>query len=148
MDAVLYLSTNCLSFRGCHETPSDLITQYPQPSQGVHSASSCQEAINPTNLKGSSQMRWSAKHGAVNVLLNNSPEIAEASEEVKQTFRAPEAKYEAGHLLTAITNFKFFLYLTIWTNILREIYRVNIEIQKEDIILARSVELMEGLLKT
>lgn len=34
MDAVLYLSTNCLSFRGSHETPSDLITQYPQPSQG------------------------------------------------------------------------------------------------------------------
>ncbi|GBP18047.1 hypothetical protein EVAR_16993_1 [Eumeta japonica] len=35
MDAVLYLSTNCLSFRRSHETPSDLITQYPQPSQEV-----------------------------------------------------------------------------------------------------------------
>nr|CAI5851170.1 unnamed protein product [Callosobruchus analis] len=34
MDAVLYLSTNCLAFRGSNETPSDLITQYPRPSQG------------------------------------------------------------------------------------------------------------------
>nr|CAI5823593.1 unnamed protein product [Callosobruchus analis] len=34
MDAVLYLSTNCPAFRGSSETPSDLITQYPQPSQG------------------------------------------------------------------------------------------------------------------
>lgn len=33
MDVVLYLSTNCLSFRESHETPSEFITQYPQPSQ-------------------------------------------------------------------------------------------------------------------
>lgn len=33
MDAVLYLSTKCLSFHGSHETPRDLITQCPQPSQ-------------------------------------------------------------------------------------------------------------------
>ncbi|CAH0551080.1 unnamed protein product [Brassicogethes aeneus] len=141
---------------------------------GVHSASSCQEAINlfgliqkvycffvgsttrwdimkkyvKTNLKGSSQTRWSAKHVAVNALLNNLPEIAEALEEVKQTSHFSEAKYEAGYLLTAIKNFKFILNLTIWANILREINRVNIEIQKEDIILARSVALMDGLLKT
>lgn len=84
---------------------------------------------------------------AVNVL-NNLPEIAEALEEIKQTSRAPEAKFEAGHLLTAIKDFKFILNLTIWANILREINRVNIEIQKEDINLARSVALMDGLLKT
>lgn len=30
--------------------------------------------------------------------LNNLQEIAEALEEVKQTFHAPKAKYEAGHL--------------------------------------------------
>lgn len=141
---------------------------------GVHSASTCQEAINlfgliqkvycffvgsttrwdimkkyvKTSLKGSSQTRWSAKHVAVNALLNNLPEIAEALEEVKQTSRAPEAKYEVGHLLTAIKDFKFILNLTIWANILREINRVNIENQKEDIILARSLTLMDGLLKT
>lgn len=34
IDAVLYLSTNCLSFRRSHETPSDLITQCPKPCQG------------------------------------------------------------------------------------------------------------------
>ncbi|VEN56975.1 unnamed protein product [Callosobruchus maculatus] len=141
---------------------------------GVHSASSCQEAINlfgliqkvytffvgsstrwdimkkyvKTNLKGCSQTRWSAKHVAVNALLNNLPKVAEALEEVKQTSHAPEAKYEAGYLLNAIKNFNFILNLTIWANILREINRVNIEIQKEDIILARSVALMDGLLKT
>lgn len=140
---------------------------------GVHSASSCQEAVNlfgliqkvycffvgsttrwdtmkkyvKTNLKGSSQTRWSAKHVAVNALLSNLSEVAVALEEVKQTSHAPEAKYEADHLLTAIKNFKFILNLTIWANILREINRVNIEIQKEDIILARSVALMESLLK-
>ncbi|GBP53239.1 hypothetical protein EVAR_88123_1 [Eumeta japonica] len=91
-----------------HETPSDLITQYPRPSQ----------------------------------------EIAEALKEVKQTSRAPEAKCEAGHLLPAIKDFKFILNLTIWANILREINRVNIEIQKEDIILSHSVALMDSLLKT
>ncbi|XP_071051410.1 uncharacterized protein [Onthophagus taurus] len=141
---------------------------------GVHSASSCQEAINlfgliqkvdcfsvgsatrwdimkkwvKTNLKGSSQTRWPAKHVGVNALLNNFPEIAEALEEVKQTSHAPKAKYEACHLLTAIKDFKFIVNLTIWANILREINRVNIEIQKEDIILVRSVALMDGLLKT
>nr|CAH7732522.1 unnamed protein product [Callosobruchus chinensis] len=141
---------------------------------GVHSASSCQEAINlfgliqkvysffvgsttrwdimkkypKTNLKGSSHTRWSAKHVAVNALLNNLPDVAEALEEVKQTSHAPEAKYEAGHLLTAIKNFNFILNLTIWANILREINRVNNENQKKDIILARSVALMDGLLKT
>lgn len=76
------------------------------------------------------------------------PEIAEALEEVKQTSRTPEAKYEAGNLLTAIKDFKFILNLTNWSNILREINRVNIEIQKEDIILTRSIALMDGLLKT
>nr|XP_022921133.1 uncharacterized protein LOC111429458 [Onthophagus taurus] len=121
----------------------------------VHSASSCQEAINlfgliqkvycffvgsttrwdimkkyvKTNLKGSNQTRWLVKHVAVNALLDNLPEIAEALEEVKQTAHAPETKYEAA-------------------NIIHEINRVNIEIQKEDIILARSVALMDGLLKT
>lgn len=34
LDAILYLSTNCLFFHGSNETPSDLITQYPQHSQG------------------------------------------------------------------------------------------------------------------
>ncbi|CAG9575522.1 unnamed protein product [Danaus chrysippus] len=68
----------------------------------------------------------------VNALLNNLPEIAEALEEIKQTSRAPEAKFEAGHLLTAIKDFKFILNLTIWANILREINRMNIEIRKED----------------
>lgn len=101
-----------------------------------------------TNLKGSSQTRWSAKHVAVCALLNNLPEIPEALEEVKQTSRTPEAKYEAGNLLTAIKDFKYILNLTIWLNILREINRVNIEIQKEDIILTRSIALMDGLLKT
>ncbi|GBP94098.1 Zinc finger MYM-type protein 1 [Eumeta japonica] len=104
---------------------------------GVHSASSCQEAI---NLFGLIQKYI--------VLLAPLLEIAKALEEVKQTSRAPEAKYEAGHLLSAIKDFKFILNLTIWANILREINRVNIEIQKEDIILARSVALMDGLLKT
>lgn len=85
---------------------------------GVHSASSCQETVNlfeliqklycffigsttrwdimikkyvKTNLKGSSQTRWSAKHAAANALLNNLPEIVEALEEVKQTSHTPEA---------------------------------------------------------
>ncbi|XP_018574116.1 uncharacterized protein LOC108913121 [Anoplophora glabripennis] len=221
MDAVLYLSTNCLSFRGSHETPSDLITQCPQPRQEQQKGTSiifikdkneiidilaktvrnsilndikeakyytimfdctpdvshteqmsqviryvkrtgdvceikesfidfievagktgediCQQILeklavddldigqyrgqyydNGSNMagihkgvqariaernelahflnlvEGSSQTRWSAKHVAVNALLNNLPEIAEALEEVKQTSHAPEAKYERG----------------------------------------------------
>ncbi|CAH1098813.1 unnamed protein product [Psylliodes chrysocephalus] len=92
-----------------------------------------------TNLKGSSQTRWSAKHVAVKALLNNLPEVVESLEELKQTSHAPEAKYEA------IRNFKFIFNLTIWANILSEINRVNIEIQKQDIILARSVSLMDDL---
>lgn len=141
---------------------------------GVHSASSCPEAINlfgliqkvfcffvgsttrwdimkkyvKTNLKGSSQTRWSAKHVAVKALLNNFPEVVTSLEEIKETSHAPEVKYEAGHLLNSMKKFKFILSLTIWANILREINRVNIEIQKEDIILARSVALMDGLMKT
>ncbi|CAH1112080.1 unnamed protein product [Psylliodes chrysocephalus] len=102
-----------------------------------------------TNLKGSSQTRWSAKHVAVKALLNNLPEVAESLKELKQTSHAPEANYEAGSsFLNTIKNFKFILNLTIWANILREINRVNIEIQKQDIILARSVSLMDGLIKT
>ncbi|CAH1102310.1 unnamed protein product [Psylliodes chrysocephalus] len=88
---------------------------------GVHFPSSCQEAINlfrliqkvfcffvgsttrldtmkkfvKTNLKGSSQTRWSAEHVAVKTLLNNLPEVVESLEELKQTSHAPEAKYEA-----------------------------------------------------
>ncbi|KFM74271.1 hypothetical protein X975_04207, partial [Stegodyphus mimosarum] len=34
MDAVFYLSTNYLSFRGSDETPSSLLTKCPRPSQG------------------------------------------------------------------------------------------------------------------
>lgn len=49
----------------------------------------------------------------MNALLNNLPEIAEALEEVKQTSHAREANYEAGHLLSAIKDFKFILNLTI-----------------------------------
>ncbi|CAH1105595.1 unnamed protein product [Psylliodes chrysocephalus] len=101
-----------------------------------------------TNLRGSSQTRWSAKHVAVKALLNNLPEVVESLEEFKQTSHAPEAKYEAGSLLNAIKNFKFKLNLTILANILREINRVNTEIQKKDIILSRSVSLMDGLMKT
>ncbi|CAH1113046.1 unnamed protein product [Psylliodes chrysocephalus] len=95
-----------------------------------------------------SQTRWSAKHVAVKALLNNLPEVVESLEELKQISDAPEAKYEAGSLLNAIKNFKFILNLTIWVNILREINLVNIGIQKQDIILARSVSLMDGLMKT
>ncbi|GBP73789.1 hypothetical protein EVAR_42961_1 [Eumeta japonica] len=51
----------------------------------------------------------------------NLVEIAEALKEVKQTSRAPEAKCEAGRLLTAIKDFIFILNLTIWANILCEI---------------------------
>lgn len=140
---------------------------------GVHSASSCPEAVSlfgivqkvfvffvssttrwdimkkctKTNLKGSSQTRWSAKHVAVKALLNNLPEVVKSLEEIKETLNA-ESKYEAGQLLHAVKNFEFIINLTIWANILREINRVNIEIQKEDIILARSISLMDGLTKT
>ncbi|XP_071051068.1 zinc finger MYM-type protein 5-like [Onthophagus taurus] len=34
MDAVMYLATNCLSFRGSKETINDLTINYPQPNQG------------------------------------------------------------------------------------------------------------------
>ena len=44
-------------------------------------------------------------------------------------------------------DFKFLLNLTIWANILRKINRVNVEIQKEDIIISRYVALMQGLIK-
>ncbi|CAH1107849.1 unnamed protein product [Psylliodes chrysocephalus] len=88
------------------------------------------------------------KHVAVKALLNNFPEVVESLEELKQTSHAPEAKYKAGSLLNSIKNFKFILNLTIWANILREISRVNIEIQKQDIFLARFVSLMDGLMKT
>ena len=141
---------------------------------GVHSASSCPEAVNlfgivqkvfcffvgsttrwdimkkctKTNLKGSSQTRWSAKHVAVKALLNNLPEVVKSLEEIQEISLNAESKYEAGQLLHAVKNFEFIINLTIWANILREINRVNIEIQKEDIILARSVALMEGLTKT
>ncbi|KAL4702816.1 hypothetical protein ACJJTC_003974 [Scirpophaga incertulas] len=140
---------------------------------GVHSASSCPEAVNlfgliqklycffvgsttrwkimqkctKTNLKGSSQTRWSAKHQAVTALLNNLPEVVKALEEIEESSSAAESKYEASHLLHAMMDFKFILNLSIWNNILREINRVNVEIQKEDIILPRSVMIMQGLVK-
>ncbi|CAH1100181.1 unnamed protein product [Psylliodes chrysocephalus] len=100
------------------------------------------------NFKRSSQTRWSAKHVAVKALLNDFPDVVESLEELKKTSNASEAKYEASSLLNAINNYKLILNLMIWANILDEINRMNIEIQKQDIILARSVSLMDGLMKT
>lgn len=75
-----------------------------------------------SHLKGSCEMRWYAKHVA---------------EEIKETLNA-ELMYEAAQLLHAVKNFEFIINLIIWANIRREINRVNVQIQKEDIILARS----------
>lgn len=137
----------------------------------VHATSSCLEAINlfgviqkvycfffestarwdimkkciKTNLKGSSQTRWSAKYVAVKGLFNNLPEVVKFLEEFKEISHVPEAKYEAVHLLHAVKDFGFILNLTIWVTILHEINRVDTEIQKEDIILARSIALMDAL---
>nr|XP_022903845.1 zinc finger MYM-type protein 1-like [Onthophagus taurus] len=141
---------------------------------GVHSASSSPDAISlfglvqklycffvgsttrweimkqctKTNLKGSSQTRWSARHLAVTALINNLPEVVEALEKIAESSLSAESKYECSHLLGAVMNFKFILTLIIWSNILREMNRVNVQIQKEDIIISRSVALMQGLIHT
>ncbi|GBP70985.1 hypothetical protein EVAR_54419_1 [Eumeta japonica] len=172
----IYLQTAFLS--RVPRNSSDLITQYPHPSQEVAGKTGediCQQILekiavddldigqcrgqsydngsNMASIHKGVQARIAERNELAEFVpclahSLNLVEIAKALEEVKQTSRAPEAKYEAGHLLSAIKDFKFILNLTIWANILREINRVNIEIQKEDIILARSVALMDGLLKT
>lgn len=101
-----------------------------------------------TNLKGNSQTRWPAKYEAVQALLNNLPEVVKTLEQIEEISSNALSKYEAGHLVCSVKNFQFIIMLTIWANILREINRVNIEIQKEDIIFERSVTLMDGLTKT
>ncbi|XP_071053576.1 zinc finger MYM-type protein 1-like [Onthophagus taurus] len=101
-----------------------------------------------TNLKGNSQTRWSARHLAVTALINNLPEVVEALEKIAESSLSAESKYECSHLLGAVMNFKFILTLIIWSNILREMNRVNVQIQKEEIIISRSVALMQGLIHT
>ncbi|KAL3273560.1 hypothetical protein HHI36_014994 [Cryptolaemus montrouzieri] len=98
-----------------------------------------------TKLRGSSQTRWSAEHQAVTALLNNLPEIPE---EIEESSSAAESQYEAGHLLHAKIAFKFILNLSIWNTILREINRVNVKTQKEDIVISCSLVRLQGLVES
>nr|CAH7738744.1 unnamed protein product [Callosobruchus chinensis] len=52
------------------------------------------QKIVKTNLKRSSQTRWSAKYVAVDALISNFPQTVKGLREDKQTSHAPEAKYE------------------------------------------------------
>lgn len=101
-----------------------------------------------SNLKGTSQTRWSAKAEAVAALTNNLAKVTQALEEIRDGSFPPETKSDAKSLLIAILDFRFILNLVIWDCVLKEINRVNTEIQKKDIILTRSICLMEGLRNT
>ncbi|KAK5646323.1 hypothetical protein RI129_004787 [Pyrocoelia pectoralis] len=68
--------------------------------------------------------KWSAKH---QTLLNNLPKVVKALEEIEESSLVAESKYETGHLLHAVMDFKLILNLIIWDNILQEINNVNVE---------------------
>lgn len=140
---------------------------------GMHAASACTEAVKlfgtvqsvfnffvnsttrwnllkectKTKLQGSSQTRWSAKYQAVAALTKNLTELAKILQKIEENGSA-EAKFEARTLYNVISTFDFIVNLTVWNNILREINRVNNEIQKKDVLLSLSVNLMEGLIRS
>lgn len=101
-----------------------------------------------TNLKETSQTRWSAKSEAVHALTKNIHGVIEALKELKEGQYLPETKSEADSLLHAVFDFQFISYLVAWAKLLKEINRVNKEIQKDDIILSKSLEMLKGLTTT
>ncbi|KAJ8873141.1 hypothetical protein PR048_026758 [Dryococelus australis] len=84
-----------------------------------------------TNLTRTSQTRWSAK-----------------SEALTEGQYQPEIKLEVGSLLRALLDFWFISYLVALAELLKEIDRVNKEVQKGDIILSRSIGILKGLTNT
>lgn len=101
-----------------------------------------------TNLKGTSQTRWSAKSEAVHALVKNIDGVIEALKVLKEGQNPPETKSEAESLLHAVLDFRFLLYLVAWAELLKEVNRVNKEIQKNDVILSKSLDMLKGLTKT
>lgn len=59
-----------------------------------------------------------------------------------------ETKSEAERLLHAVLDFKILLYLVAWDELLKEINRINKEIQKDDVIFVNSLDMIKGLTKT
>ncbi|KAJ8883007.1 hypothetical protein PR048_014846 [Dryococelus australis] len=59
-----------------------------------------------------------------------------------------ETKSEAGSLLRALLDFRFISYFVAWAELLKEIDRVNKEVQKGDVILSKSIEILKGLINT
>ncbi|KAJ8894568.1 hypothetical protein PR048_007231, partial [Dryococelus australis] len=98
-----------------------------------------------TNLKGTSQTRWSTKSEAVQALTKN---IHGALNELTEGQLQPETTSKTGSLLRALLDFQFISYLVACPELLKEINIVNKEVHKGDIILSRSIEILKGLTNT
>lgn len=83
-------------------------------------------------LQECSQTKWSAQYQAVTALTNNLTQVAMVFEKIKtDEMCTRDTKYEASNLHNSITDFHFILNLIVWNNILREINRVDNEIQNK-----------------